>query len=216
VNHNALRLACRSHLLTLEVCTTGSTTLAATTTGYTRDSGSFVTDGFKPGMEVTPSGFVVTTPGTITAVSALALTIKDGRTTESGASGRTLTVGLPARRVWENTESQPVTGEPYVVEQYLPGPGRKITLGPLGQIEVLPQYVVQVYVPANQGTGAADGYADAILEHFAPETSITVNNATLRVRTDVIPFRGQLLQSAPGHAVVPVNIPMRLRVANTV
>jgi hypothetical protein len=214
VNHRVSRLALRTRLLTLSVCTTGSTTLEATATGYTRASGSFLTDGFAPGMEVTPSGFTQTATGVILAVTALTMTISGGRTVQASGSGRSLAVGLPASRAWENVEFSPTNGVPYVVETYLPGPGRKITLGAFGEIESLPQYVVQVHVPANKGAGAADGYADALLEHFAPETSISISNATLRVRGDVAPFSGQLLQSSPGFAAVPVNIPLRLRAAN--
>jgi hypothetical protein len=50
-------LALRGRVLTLSVATTGTTSLAATATGYTRAAGSFVTDGFKPGMEVLAAGF---------------------------------------------------------------------------------------------------------------------------------------------------------------
>lgn len=210
-----VRLALRAHLRDLEVCTTGSTTLAATSAGYTRASGSFLDDGFRPGMEVTPSGFTASTVGTVLTVSALAMTIRGGRTVESSASGRSLTVGLPATQVWENTETEREAGVPYVAEQFLPGASKKVGLGSFGEVETLPLYIVQVYVPQDSRTEAADAYAGAILEHFAPETSLTVANASLRVRGDVAPFCGQLLQSGQ-HAVVPVTIPLRLRAANTV
>ena len=42
IDHGAVLLACRAHAATLSVATTGSTTLAATATGYTRDAGSFL------------------------------------------------------------------------------------------------------------------------------------------------------------------------------
>jgi hypothetical protein len=215
LEHRDVRAALRAKLLTLQVCTTGSTTLAATATGYTRASGSFLTDGFAPGMEVTPDGFTQTATAVIKAVTALTIAVVGSRTVEASASGRTLTVGLPASRAWENVEYTPTTGVPYVVEEYIPGPMRQVTLGSQGEMEVLPIYAPKVYVPSGLGSGAADAYADALLLWFAPMVSVTIPNGTLRVRSDVAPYRGQLLQNSPGFAVVPVTIPLRLRTAAT-
>jgi len=124
--------------------------------------------------------------------------------------------GLPTSRAWENVAFTPTTGTTWIAESYLPGPARKITLGALGEMETLPQYVVQVNVASNAGVGTADGLVDDILTHFAPETSITVTGATLRVRGDTAPFASQLIQSAPGFATVTINIPLRLRAANVI
>lgn len=216
INHTAAHLAARTQLLTLSVVTTGSTTLSATTTGYARAAGSFVTDGFAVGMEVTPSGFAVNTVDVITAVTALALTVKNTRTAEAAAGSRTLAVLLPATRAWENVEIEPTTGVPYISEEYVPGPTEKITLGPLGEVEALPLYLPRIFVPKNIGRAAASKYADALLNLFAPGRDLTISGASLSVRTSPGPFPGQLLQTQDGWAFVPVTIPLRYRVANAI
>jgi len=217
INHWLVQKALRTKLLALEVCTTGSVQISATATGYARASGSFITDGFLPGMEVAGAGFSESannTAKTITGVSALTITCP-GCTVEA-AGARTLTVGLPADRAWENVKLKPTQGDPYVEETYLPGPMEVITLGATAEMEILPNYVLRVFVPEGYDAGAARAYADALLEHFAPRTPITVTDASVSVRTDVAPFEGQLLQTDTGHAVVPVTVPLRIRTANSI
>ena len=217
INHYLIQKALRAKLLTLEVCTTGSVTISGTSTGYARTTGSFLTDGFAPGMEVTGTSFgesANNTAKSITSVTALTMTCP-GCTTET-AGTRTLAVGLPADRAWENIKLDPTTGSPWVEEQYVPGPMEKVTLGPLGQLEVLPIYAPRIYVPAGSGVGAARSYADAIITLFAPSTSFTVSGHTVVVRSVPAPYSGQLLQAGPGFAVVPVTIPLRVRTANSV
>jgi hypothetical protein len=230
LSHNDYQKALRVKALTLAVCTTGSTTLASTTTGYTRSAGSFVTDGFKVGMEVTASGFSSNNgTGVISAVGALSMSVTgydvdtDGTvasrtfTAESAAAGRTIVVNMPALRAWENIKFVPHAEKPYVREQYLPGPTTQITLGATAQLEGLVTYVLQVFVPSNVGIGAASEYADALLTHFAPGTAITLSSGDyFAVRRDVAPFRGQLLQADSLHAVIPVTVPLRLRTTNSI
>jgi hypothetical protein len=218
INHYDYQLALRQRLLTLEVVTTGSISLTATTSGYTRGSGSFLTDGFAVGMEVSGSGF--TDPDnnaakTITAVAALTLEC-DGCTAE-GAGTRTLSVGLPELRGWENIALTPEVDRPYVTEQYLPGPTLRETLGTFAELELRPMYAVTIHAVANRGLAAAAKYADAVITLFAPGTSLTATNGdVLRVRSDVGPFRGQLLQDGPGWAMIPVTIPLRVRSVNSI
>lgn len=216
IAHRPVRLALRARLLTLSVCTTGPETLEATATGYARTSGDFLADGFARGMELVPSGFASNAPAVVTAVTAQTLTVAGGRPVEAPAAGRSLSVGLPTARTWENVEPTPIPGVPYIVEQYAPGPTQMIGLSIGGQVEGLPMYTVLIHVPADSGVGAADAYADAVLAHFAPRTVIPVASAMLRVRGDTGPYRGGLLQAAPGFAVVPVSIPLWLRVATPV
>ncbi len=78
--------------------TTGSMTLEAnvTTNIFERTTGSFLADGFLPGMEVTASGFV--TSGNngrtrITAVTALEMTVAKTLAADAAASGCTLSAG---------------------------------------------------------------------------------------------------------------------------
>ena len=227
INHEEALFSLRTKLLTLSVATTGSTSLSATATGYERAAGSFVTDGFRVGMEVKGTSFVNAANNnakTLTAVAAATLTCA-GCTTET-AGTRTLAVGLPATRVWSNSEAEDadgapssvVAGIPYFTEQYLPGPMSRETLGSLAELEVLPQYIPRIHVPAGQGIAAAFKYADALLTLFAPNTTFTLSTSSsvMRVRGDVAPFSGQLLQSEPGFAAVPITVPLRLRTANSI
>lgn len=215
--HFAIQLALRAYLLTLPtIKTTGSQTLSATATGYARTSGSFITDGFVPGLEVAPSGFTQTDVGTIIGVTAEALTIHGGRTVQSAGSGRTLSVGLPSRLQWENVTFTPVAMRPHVEEQYAPGPTAKATLGSGGLLELLPMYFPRIHVPAGFDIAAGAIYADALLSHFAPGVAITVGTDVLRVRGDSGSYRLQAMNSEPGFSVVPVHVPLRIYVTNAV
>jgi hypothetical protein len=132
----------------------------------------------------------------------------------------TISGSLPAaaQRAWENTKFDPTAGTAYITEQYLPGPMQQVTLGALGELEVLPMYVIGIHAPTDQDILPAGNYADAILQLFAPGTAITAGSDTLYVRRDVAPYRSQLVPNAaaPGFAVTTVTIPLRLRTANTI
>lgn len=211
IDHRGTRLALRKHLLTLSVCTTGSTTLAATATGYSRAAGSFLDDGFAVGMEVTPDGFTQESTGVITGLTALTMEILGGRTAEASGSGRTLSVGLPESRAWENVDHEPTAGVPYVQEDYAPGAARQVGLDPASETEVRITYAPKIHVPEDTGPGAADAYADAILALFPPGLGLSVDEGTLRVTGRPAPWRGQAVRSKPGFVTVPVNIPLMIR-----
>lgn len=210
-NHEYWKLAARNRLLSLSVCTTGSTTLAATTTGYTRSAGSFVDDGFRAGMEVTPAGFTANPVSTITAVTASTLTVKDSRAAQGASGSRSLAVLLPAGQAWEDIKFSPVARQPFIIEQYISGPAEMMTLIPSGLVEYLPQYVVQVVTPDMTGGAAALRYADAILRHFPVGLTLTATDgAALRVRGQPAPFASQLIPYEAGAMVVTVTIPFRI------
>lgn len=227
----AMQLALRAKLLQLSVAATGSISLAATTTGYTRTTGSFVTDGLYPGMELVAAGFANNGPAVITEVSALTIkaqrvvtTIVNGVTTyslaaitaEAAAGGRSLTVGLPSNRAWENDYFEATAGIPWVREEFLPGPTSQVTIGPFGDLAGEPQYVMYFNVPANTRL-TAKRYVQAARVLFAHRTKITLSNGdTIRVRGDTGPYAGQLLQSQPGFAVQPFTVPLRIYSANII
>jgi hypothetical protein len=73
-----------------------------------------------------------------------------------------------------------------------------------------------VFVPQNIGRAAASAYADALLNLFAPGRDLSISGATLTVRTNPGPFAGQLIQTENGWATVPVTVPLRYRVANSI
>lgn len=216
IDEVAMQLAMRAKALTLSVATTGLVSLSATPNGYARVTGSFLTDGFYPGMEVTPAGFATNLPRVITYVTALALTVLGSVTAEGAAGGRSLTVGLPSQRAWENVAFEPTAGVPWVQEQYLPGPSAQVTLGPNGELELTPMYALFVNLPAETGL-TVKRYVNALRVLFAPRTAITLANGdVLRVRSDTGPYAGQLQQSQPGFAVQPLTIPFRLRTNNAI
>ena len=219
IDHAAVLLALRGRALTLSVCTTGSVSLSATTTGYARATGSFVADGFAVGMEVTGAGFSTAANNgarVLTAVSALALTCA-GCTTEADAAGKTISVGLPALRAWENVDFTPTAGRWFLEEDYLPGPAEQITLGARGAIESLPQYVLKLYGVAATGPTALYKAADALLTLFAPRAALVLSSGdVVAVRTNPAPYRGQLLPAESGWSVIAVTIPCRTRSANTI
>lgn len=216
IDHGAVLRAARTHALALEVCTTGTTTLEATATGYARASGSFLTDGFRVGMEVTPTGFPQTAVGTVTAVAALALTIDGGRTVATSAGSRSLAVRLPALAAWTNLPTARVTGRPFVEEEYLPGGGpRKQTLGPFGRLVLQPLYVLRIGVRQGTDHTAALAYADALCTHFAPTTPLTVSGSTVYVRPDLGPFPSPVTLTEDGFAVVTLTIPLQVETDNS-
>lgn len=217
IEHHGIQQAIRDRLVTLSVVTTGAITLASTASAYTRSTGSFVTDGFEPGMELTASGFGNAADGlaVVLTVTATVLTVDRVLPVTSAGAGRTLSVGLPSRRAWENVRfAAPTTAKPYVEEQYIPGPSARVTLGSGGDLEATPMYQVQLHMPEGVGKAAIRRYLDALYDHFRPDTALTVGTDVLRVRGDVGPFSGQIQRSTEGFVVAPLTIPFRLRTVN--
>ena len=169
-------------------------------------------------MEIQPAGFsdvMNNDLGVVKVVDVLELTLDRPMMTEAAGAGKSITVGLPSRVAPENVEFTPDQGKPYVEEGFVPGPTEQITVGPGGDIEADPLYVVRFFLPADTGPEAANLYGDALVSLFAPRTAMSLTNGdVLRVRTNPGPFRGQLLQMKPGWATVPVTIPLRIRTTN--
>ena len=215
ISHTLALLALRAPLLSVTVATTGSTTLAATTTGYTRSSGSFVTDGFRPGMELVPTGFTQTAVGVITEVSALAMTIDGGRSAQTSGAGRTLTVGLPSLIGWNNRAITPIAGRPFLEEDFVPAGAQLKTLVKSGQVDYDGLYVLRWYGLADTGPEAIAACADAVLAAYPPGYAVTLSNGDpLRIRTDVAPYRGAIQPGEPGWAVCTLTIPYRVSTLN--
>jgi hypothetical protein len=220
IDHGAMQQCMRDRLFTLSVCSTGSTTLAATTAGYTRTTGSFITDGFAVGMELFASGFAKAANNgrkTITDVTDTLISC-DGCVADVATIGRTLFVGIPAGRAMENMFYEPVSPAPWLEEQYIPGPQYLGGISEFARISVEPQYAIRIHVKEYTSTRAAHAYATALLNLFPPALVLTAlpNGDVLKVRADLGPFRGQLLPSRPGFVVVPVTIPFRLHSINLV
>ncbi len=214
-----VHLALRAQALAVVVCTTGTMALSATSTGYARLAGSFVTDGFMAGMEVTPTGFTQTTPGIITAVAALTLTISGGRTVQASGGGRALAVTVPAVRVFENLEPTEagvilpdvITGRPYVEEEFAPATQRLTTNSPRGVVELTGLYLLTWAGLANYDAIAIRRCVDALLTAFPPMQAFTLADGSIaRVRGDVAPWARQITTRPGGWAASILTIPWRV------
>jgi hypothetical protein len=208
-------LALRARASGASIATTGSTTLVATTAGYTRAAGSFLTDGFAAGMLVTPSGFTQTTTGVITQVTASAMTISGGRTAQASGSGRTLAALLPPV-AYVNTEYEPTTGQPYVEEDYQPQPSELLGMSTGGSRQEFGLYVLRCYGPIKVGVSALYGLASALLALFPAGLGLTLASGDqLNVRDLPAPWAGPVRTDDKNNAVITVTIPFRVFSPNT-
>lgn len=207
----------RTQLRSTQIVSTGSQTLAATKTGYTRATGSFITDGFEVGMELKPTGYVNNTPSAIKALSATVITTRQERAVEAAAPGRSLTVGIPSIRAWENKKATPDDNLWFISEDYLPGPSVRITTGPLAEFDQFPTYVIKLYGFPDVGSQALSKVARGVLLSFLPGLALDLSDGTqLRVRSDPAPYLGQILADDEGFAFIVVTIPLRVRTRNLI
>lgn len=221
----AVHLALRNRALSVVVAATGAATLAATSTGYTRAAGSFVTDGFLPGMELDSAGFAVTGNNgahVITAVAALTLTCT-GCAADPAAAARTLTVGLPALRSFENVTLTPVTGRPYFDEDFVPATSELLSFPAAGgTVEEDGLYMLKVYGLPNKDILALRKVVHALALLFTPGTVLTAGSGTVRVRGGSGPMSGgsgpQTGQIIPltNHAVLILTVPWRAYSVNVI
>jgi hypothetical protein len=234
MKYELLQYGLRARLVTLEVCATGLVSLAATATGYTRASGSFLDDGFRVGMEIEAAGFAqAACNGTsvITAVTALTMTVTaydiaavatpDGYTmtprtlvVDAAAGSRSLTAGCPKMRAWENTRFTPLVGIPYVSEELLPGGMNILTMGTRATLEAKPIYVVRWHGLPGDGIAAVKKAVDKLLEHFPPGLAIAFGTDVARVRGDIAPTPSPLVLIEDGPAVTTCSIPLRCQTLN--
>lgn len=210
----AVQLALRARLLTLSVVTTGAVSLSAVAAGYQRATGSFLTDGFAAGMELSATGFTTAANnGThvVTSVTASTLEVSGGLTAESAVTA-TLAVGVPALRAWDNVAITRIAGQPYLEEEYVPATRRAVSFpAASGQLEDTGLYVLRWYGVPGVGLTALRAAADAVLALFAPGTAIEVaTGVVIRVRSDVGPFAGAIRPEHPGWAMVTITVPWRL------
>lgn len=213
----ATHLALRNRALTLSVCTTGSQSLSATATGYARAAGSFITDGFVVGQEILTTGFAANGYHVLTGVTALALTVADTVAVEGAAGGRTISVGLPVLRAFENTTFTPTVGRPYFEEDFVPATNSLVTLPAAGGIVMeTGLYVAKWYGLSNVGISALRKSVDALKLLFAPGTRLTAGSNTVRVRSDTAVRTGQIIPLDGGWSVLTLTIPWQSETINQV
>lgn len=205
----------REKLLAIVVAATGNVSLASTTTGFTRLTGSFLDDGLVAGMEVKPAGFTDNTPNVIQSLTALEIKTFTARTVEASAPNRSLTVGIPSIVAWENKPVTLVNNRWYLDEDYDPGVSWSERITANAPFEHNPQWIGKLYGLSGTSVTALYIVADAILEDFRPFSIIAVmpDGYRLRVSGEPQPYRGQLVPDDAGRAYIPITIPLRKRAA---
>lgn len=204
----AAATAIQTRLIATVVATTGSATLSATTTGYARASGSFLTDGFVAGLEITPAGFPANAAAVVNTVSALALPTVGTHGAAVAASGRSLVAKLPARRAFD-MPLEPVADELSMRGEYVPTTNDTITMAPNnGRADEAGLYFVTLFAPTHFGPDVLRRMAKAALAQFASGTLITAGAHTLRVPHKPGPRGSQVLpHSTAGVSFVQLTIP---------
>jgi len=217
MNHFRAMVALRQRLQNTVVAETGTGTFGSTGTGFIRLTGSFVDDGFAPGMEVVATGFADAGPFVISNVEATQITIRETNRAEITDSGRSLSVGIPSLVAWENKKFTPVDNRWYLEEDFVPGPTFQVTVGLFAELEHRMQYVLKLYGLAGEGIKALYSVSEAILAQFPPRLALTMSDGTLlRVRSNPAPTRGQVLPQEAGRAVIVVDIPLFARTDNSI
>jgi hypothetical protein len=204
IDTGAASLSLRSRLLSLSVCTTGSQTLAATGTGYSRAAGSFIADGFADGMEFVPAGFTDNTPRVIETVTALNIATTTANTAQTAGAGRSLSVGLPQGRAFGNREFKPTSGSPYVVVEFVPGAHSLLTAtAQNGMATEDGLFVIKWYGLEKLGELGIEKCVDKVKALFTPGTVI----GSVRVRSDTSVRSGQILPQGNGWALCQITVP---------
>jgi len=223
ISNSAAHIALRNRARSLVVATTGSMSLAQTTTGFSRASGSFVTDGFVAGMELVPAGFSTIVVGIITDVQALTMAVTGTRAAIAAAGSRSLTVGLPTLRAFENQIFTPDPLRPYVVEEYSPSTSEMVGYPDAGStIKETGDYFLTWHgltaagaITGGFGAAALRQCVDALKLLFAPGTILVAGAHTVRVRRNPAPQTGQIIPLATG-AALQLKVPWWALSPNTI
>lgn len=211
-------LAFRSRLASLVVATTGTMVLSATANGYERqDAGSFLDDGFDIGLEVTPQGFPQTTAGIISNVTAKRVDIFGGRIARSGSAGRSLLVGLPALRVYENAKVNPDPNVQYTEHQLVSQPSELVSFPAQGGTrEDRALYIVRWYFIGNTGVLGIRRAEAKLLALFTPGTTLVAGDDVVHMRGSPGAWASQIVERPSGHALKTFTLPYRIYRTNEV
>jgi hypothetical protein len=166
--HANLRSAFRERLLTLvDIDHSPGVSVSLASGVFTRASGSWLTAGFAPGMEVTVSGFTGSPLyGVVETVSALALKLNITGTQTVAGGGRFI-VGLPQGRAWEGFDFFPVDGRPYVSESVRANATTLETIcnpSGVGVATNILEASATFFYPKNKGTLAIERMAGAAMK----------------------------------------------------
>lgn len=210
----AAHLALRSIAEAVVVAETGSTSLAATKTGFTRATGSFVDDGFVEGMQITADGFPGAIDGTyhIASVADLAITTVEAVPASAAAAGsRSIIAGYPATRLYTNAPEQriPVTGWS-VRDAFQHSTIDAVHLGRGGATDETGLYILTLFGLIHTGTAAMYAMATALGRAFHVDLSVGLaDDTTLRIGRNPGPFAGQVRHLESGVPFLVLTIPWR-------
>jgi len=142
--------------------------------------------------------------------------------TETLAALRALLVtasGLPdaSHRAWENDDFSAPVDEVYIKDEFVPAAATLHTITANGVLERNGLYIVTWVGLANTGDDDVLAGADAILAVFPPGLgSPMMSGLTLRIRGDVAPFAGQVINDANARACCQITVPWRVYSLNAV
>lgn len=240
IDHSLTSLALRNRALSLTIYSTGAVALSATAVGFARSVGSFITDGFKAGMEVVVAGFAnpanngvgvissVAADGLSMLVSMFVVTYPSGVQTvtrpatvvEAELGGRTIAARLPSMRAWENADFTPVAGAPYLEEDYIPATHTLHGNATGGVADETGLYVLKWYgLPGANLATALHKSVDALRALFTPGTVLLAGANAVRMRGEVNgpgAQAGQIIPQGNGWSVVVLTIPWRAYSVNAV
>jgi hypothetical protein len=217
LDNDAALLALRVRALTLVVATTGSMDLAATSRGFTRSTGSFLTDGLYAGMEILPAGFSDNSPKTIKSVSATAIETEEPGFTQAAASGRSLIAGVPSRRAWKAYPFEPTAGRLYVVDELAPAAPQHISgIAEGGDLEEFGTYQFKWMGLSQHLDTPIRRSVDALLALFTPHTTFSAGAHTLRIAGEPGPFAGAIRPLGNGWSICTATIPWRAFTTNAI
>lgn len=177
-----VRAALRTQLMAV-MKTTVTDTLSCSGSSFYRTTGSFLTDGFRPGDELEAVGWGFTqTRYQITGVTDLSIAVS-GTLSSLASSSRTLRVPLPFDRAWKQPGSfLPTVGTPFVRDRLALPIARGVSIGPKVRTRYEGTYFVDIFYPSESGTAALDGMGDAICHSFNPETRLDRDGLHVHVR----------------------------------
>lgn len=180
----AIRAALETHLCATVVATTGTRSdIAATASGYVRQTGSFVADGFQVGDTISPEGFVDARPARVLAVSATVLVVD--REVSSEASGPAVAIHavLPAARRFEGQPFTRPTDKPWLRAALRPASSAVVAFGAGGLLRHHGGFAVELFEPVDAGRGLArlERLASAVAGQFRPGSRIAGNGVVIRL-----------------------------------
>jgi hypothetical protein len=175
--HANLRAAFRERLLTLvDIDHSPGVSVSLASGVFTRASGSWLTAGFAPGMEVQAVGFTGNPYGVVETVSALAMKLNIAGT-QTVAGGGQFIAALPQGRAWEGADFFPTDGRPYVAESFRAIQSRGLTAGDLGPGVVAHNIEASAtfFYPKNKGTLAIERMVGAAMTLFRRGSTLSRN-----------------------------------------